>query len=76
MLIAGELDEFLPKDKNGNPEKKHFQQFNIDYFGRILNAYCRKRINVLSKAYSLLPKYNTSSDEDRVIYHKHIVNIC
>lgn len=21
MLIAGELDEFLPKDKNGNPEK-------------------------------------------------------
>lgn len=76
MLIAGELDEFLPKDKNGNPEKKHFQQFNIDYFGRILNAYCRKRINVLSKAYSLLPKYNTSSDEDRVIYHKQNINIC
>ena len=39
LATTGELDEFLPKDKYGDPDKNHYQQFNADYFAKILKAY-------------------------------------
>lgn len=56
LSAIGGLDSYLPKDKNGAPDRKHYQQFNIDYVSKIITAYRKKRKEVIAKAYSLLPK--------------------
>lgn len=56
LLITGELDDYLPKDRDGNAERKHYQQFNADYFAKVLNAYRRKQNGVIHKAYKALPE--------------------
>lgn len=56
LATTGELDDYLPKDSQGNPEKKHYQQFNADYLAKILNAYRRKQNGVIHKAYKALPE--------------------
>lgn len=50
MAASGDLAEFLPKN-----EASHYQKFNIDYFGRILNAYRRYRGETIGKANKMLP---------------------
>ena len=56
LATTGELDEFLPKDKYGNPDKNHYQQFNADYFAKILKAYKQKQNVVIDKAFKVLPE--------------------
>ena len=56
LATTGELDDYLSKDSQGNPDKKHYQQFNADYFAKILNAYRRKQNGVIHKAYKALPE--------------------
>lgn len=56
LATTGELDDYLPKDSQGNPDKKHYQQFNADYFAKILNAYKRKQNVVIDKAFKVLPE--------------------
>lgn len=56
LATTGELDEFLPRDSQGNPDKKHYQQFNADYFAKILGAYRKKQNEVIGKAYKALPE--------------------
>lgn len=60
LATTAELDEFLPKDKHGNPDKNHYQQFNAEYLSKILNAYRRKRNVVIEKAFKVLPKPKTT----------------
>lgn len=60
LATTGELDEFLPKDRQGNPDKNHYQQFNADYFSKILNAYKRKQNVVIDKAFKVLPEPKTT----------------
>lgn len=55
LATVGELDEFLPKDRNGRPDKNHYQQFNIEFLAKILNAYRQKQNRVVSKAFAALP---------------------
>ena len=55
LAISGELDNYLPKDSQGNPDKKHYQQFNFAFFAKILNAYKALRREVIYKAYNVLP---------------------
>ena len=52
MCLTGELDEYLPRNKDGQPERNHYQNFNADYFAKILNAYKRKQSEVVEKAYN------------------------
>ena len=59
LATTGELDEFLPKDKHGNPDKNHYQQFNADYLSKILKAYKQKQTDVIDKAYKALPEQKT-----------------
>lgn len=54
LAAAGELNEFLPL-RNGEPDKGHYQQFNIDYFSKILNAYIKKQNRVFIKAAQGVP---------------------
>lgn len=55
MLLAWELDDFLPRSSSGQPDRGHYQQFSLEYICKVLNAYNRKRGRVLSKALDLLP---------------------
>lgn len=55
MLVAWELDDYLPRSSSGQPDRGHYQQFSLEYICKVLNAYNRKRGQVLSKALGLLP---------------------
>lgn len=77
LATTGELNEFLPRDSNGNPDKNHYQQFNADYFAKILNAYRRKQNGTISKAYAALPEPKREiSPEPKRQYHNEIVERC
>lgn len=72
LLITGELDDYLPKDRDGNAERKHYQQFNADYFAKILGAYRKKQNEVVGKAYKALPepKKEMTQDEKRYCHNR------
>lgn len=70
LAATGELDEFLPRDSQGNPDKKHYQQFNADYFAKILGAYRKKQNEVIGKAYKALPEPEREmTPEQKRYYH-------
>lgn len=70
LATTGELDDYLPKDRNGQPDKAHYQQFNADYFAKILNAYRRKQNGVIHKAYQALPEPKKElTPEQKRYYH-------
>lgn len=74
LLITGELDDYLPKDRDGNAERKHYQQFNADYFSKILNAYRRKQNGVINKAYKAVPEPKRElTPEQKRYYHNETV---
>ena len=77
LATTGELDDYLPKDSQGNPDKKHYQQFNADYFAKILSAYRRKQNGVIHKAYKALPEPKKElMPEEKRYYHNQIVARC
>jgi len=55
LAAVGELDEWLPKDKNGNADKNHYQAFSMEYYTKILNAYKAKKNKVWHKVRNALP---------------------
>ena len=63
MSLTGELDDFLPKGRDGQPDKSHYQQFNAEYVCKILNAYKARREWVLKKARESEPKMDYSIDD-------------
>lgn len=70
LATTGELDEYLPRDSQGNPDKKHYQQFNADYFAKILGAYRKKQNEVVGKAYKALPEPKKEmTPEEKRYYH-------
>lgn len=70
LTAIGELDEYLPKGRDGQPDKHHYQQFNADYFAKILNAYRRKQNGVIAKAYKALPEPKKElTPEQKRYYH-------
>lgn len=73
LATTGELDDYLPKDRNGQPDKAHYQQFNADYFAKILNAYRLKQNGVIHKAYQALPEAKKElTPEQKRYYHNDI----
>ena len=77
LATTGELDDYLPKDNQGNPDKKHYQQFNADYFAKILNAYRRKQNGVIHKAYKAVPEPKKElTPEEKRYYHNQSVARC
>lgn len=56
MAITGELDEFLPRGRDGQPDRNHYQQFNAEYICKILNAYKARRGWILRKAHDAMPE--------------------
>lgn len=73
FAMTGELDEFLPRDKDGNPDKNHYQTFNIEYITKILNAYKKRRRETEHKAYIALPQPKSQiSPETRAYYRREM----
>lgn len=74
LATTGELDDYLPKDSQGDPDKKHYQQFNADYFAKILNAYRRKQNEVIHKAYKAVPepKKELTPEEKRYCHNQTV----
>lgn len=62
MSITGELDDFLPRGRDGQPDRNHYQQFNAEYVCKILNAYKGRRAWVLRKANEAVPKSELKRD--------------
>jgi len=56
MLAIGQLDDYLPKDRNQQPEKGHWGEFSFEFYCRILNAYVKKTSEVWGKVRLNLPK--------------------
>lgn len=63
MSITGELDDYLPKGRDGQPDRNHYQQFNAEYVCKILNAYKGRRAAVLNKANEAIPEAEPVTDE-------------
>lgn len=76
MSITGELDEYLPKGRDGQADRGHYQQFNAEYVCKILNAYKGRRESVLRKANAAIPetesKPNAKIVSDLMLRQKQI----
>ena len=42
LLAVGELNDYLPRNSSGNADNGHYQQFNANYFGKVLNAFIKR----------------------------------
>ena len=62
MCITGELDEWLPKGRDGQADRGHYQQFNAEYVCKVLNAYKNKRGTVFEKAINARPIQDPGPD--------------
>lgn len=71
MSITGELDDFLPRGRDGQPDRNHYQQFNAEYICKILNAYKGRRAWVLKKAHEAVPKEEPKPDPEREKYYRN-----
>jgi len=70
MSITGELDDFLPRGRDGQPDRNHYQQFNAEYICKILNAYKGRRGWVLKKAYEQIPRPEPKRNLSEELYYK------
>lgn len=55
LLAVGELDNYLPKDRFGNPDKNHYGSLNVDYVTKVLKAYRKRKADMMAKTTALLP---------------------
>ena len=67
MSITGELDDYLPKGRDGQADRGHYQQFNAEYVCKILNAYKLRRASVLKRAYDAMPEPEREMDPQQAI---------
>lgn len=67
LMLVGELDDFLPKDKKGQAEKNHYQDFSVEYFLRILNGYRKRKIS-RNPVKALLPE-KVVDEKEKAIRH-------
>lgn len=74
MAVTGELNDYLPKDRNGNPDKEHYQMFNVEYFCKIMNAYRDYRNAVINKATAMVPKPEYESDHSKDDFYANEIN--
>lgn len=51
LLQVGKLDNYLPLNSSGSPERQHYNRFGIEYFSRVLKAYLGLKNEVIAKVY-------------------------
>lgn len=62
LLICGDLDPFLPKDTQGQPDKKVFGELTVDFVLRVLNAYRKRKESREPKALLVYKKVYTEAE--------------
>lgn len=62
LLICGDLDSFLPKDSQGQPDKKVFGELTVDFVLRVLNAYRKRKESREPKALLVYKKVYTEAE--------------
>jgi hypothetical protein len=77
LALVGELDAYLPKDKNGVPDKNHYQIFSVEFITKILNAYKSYKGKVWGKVFAIADKVEpevtqTQKDEFREGFLKRL----
>lgn len=66
LLAVGELDNYLPKDRYGDPDKNHYGSLNVDYVTKVLKAYRKRKADMMSKTTALLPdKPKATPEQER-----------
>lgn len=55
LSITGKLDDYLPRNGRGEPDKSHYQSFNAEYVSKILNAYIKYKNKLWGKINHLTP---------------------
>lgn len=70
LLVVGELNDFLPVDSKGQPDKNHYQNFNAEYLSKILNAYQKKQSQVVFKAFKSLPEPGKNTTEEQKEFYR------
>lgn len=66
LLAVGELDNYLPKDRYGNPDKNHYGSLNLDYVTKVLKAYRKRKADMMAKTTALLPdKPKATPEQER-----------
>lgn len=74
MVVTGELDDYLPKDRSGQADRGHFQQFNAEYVCKVLNAYKARRERILRKVNGAIPEAEERPTmEDLTTWHRHSI---
>lgn len=71
MSITGELDEFLPRNREGAADRGHYQNFSAEYVCKILNAYKNRRASVLKKAHGVVDSQEPQRDPERDRYYRN-----
>lgn len=71
MSVTGELNDYLPKGRDGQPDNNHYQQFNAEYVCKILNAYKIRRSEILKKANESVPKPQAERDTRMDKYYRN-----
>lgn len=76
LLLIGELDQYLPKDRNQQPDKNHYQSFSFEYISKVLRAYSRRRDRTWHKAHKALPVFENKepTEADRKESRERFVN--
>ena len=65
MSITGQLDEFLPRTRDGKADRGHYQQFNAEYVCKIIDAYAARRGFVLKKAFEAIEPAEIALTDDK-----------
>lgn len=67
LSVAGELSDYLP-----NGDNNHYQQFNVEYVCKILNAYKKYRRGVLKKANDSVPKPEQENNPEIEAFYRNV----
>lgn len=70
LTALGELDVFLPKNKDGKADRGHYQNFNAEYFAKILHAYQEKQGCIFEKVFKKTSTIAIADNSAKVAQNK------
>lgn len=65
LSVLGRLDDWLPRDAQGNADRKHYQKFNAEYVAKIMNAYRQRRRSAVGAVKRYLPRPRDGKKDER-----------
>lgn len=63
LCVLGRLDDWLPRDAQGNADRKHYQKFNAEYVAKIMNAYRQRRRGAVGAVKRYLPRPKAKAED-------------